>query len=72
MAEMDPTVALLAEYLTKLVGPLLALLTGLFMLINTTVLHPPPDPTTVSAAGALVVIALGRGFDKVDKLRGRE
>lgn len=63
--------AVAVELFTKLVGPILVLLTGLSMLIYTHILRPPPDPTTSAAAGVMIALALGRGLDKLDQIRGR-
>lgn len=59
------------ELFTRLIGPILVLLTGLSMLIYTHIIHPPPEPVTSAAGGTLIALALGRGFDKLDRLRGR-
>lgn len=64
--------ALLVEVFLKLIGPILVLVTGLSLLIYTHVLHPPPDAVTSATGGTMIALALGRGFDKLDKLRGRE
>lgn len=59
------------EYFIKLIGPALVLIVGLWLEVNTHILHPPPDPVTVASGGTLIALALGRGFDKIDKIRGR-
>lgn len=72
MTDTDATVALLAEWLTKLIGPAVLLLVACAMLVSNNIIRATPNQETNLAAGAMAVLALGRGFDKIDKLRGRD
>lgn len=73
MNDFSPRANMLAEWLTKLVGPGLLLITGITLLIFDNIIDPPGEPQGTSGiASVIVTLALGRGFDKIDKLRGRE